>query len=192
MFGGFMDYETATDAFRLVATKPSFAVGEAFSLATRDRHAAATTTTTTSSTSTPATVWTIDSNNNNDNNDDDDDDDDLVDDDDLLEEEDLKVPDRDKYDECGRPTKKACKNCSCGLADEQEEEIRQAAVKIDLDTDTDDGGSGSSSSKKEDEKRQMPKSACGSCYLGDAFRCSTCPYFGAPAFKPGDKITLDL
>ncbi|KAM9352634.1 anamorsin isoform 1-T2 [Symphorus nematophorus] len=111
-------------------------------------------------------MWTLSA------NDMDDDDVDLVDSDALLDEDDLKKPDPAslKAPDCGvgaGKKKKACKNCSCGLAEELEQE---------------------SSGK---QKANLPKSACGSCYLGDAFRCASCPYMGMPAFKPGEKIVLD-
>ncbi|XP_071345611.1 anamorsin isoform X1 [Trachinotus anak] len=111
-------------------------------------------------------MWTLSANDMND------DDVDLVDSDALLDEDDLKKPDPAslKAPSCGEGAgkkKKACKNCTCGLADELEEE------------------------SKGKQKTNLPKSACGSCYLGDAFRCASCPYMGMPAFKPGEKIVLD-
>ena len=97
--------------------------------------------------------------------------DDLIDEDNLLLEEDLSKPDTQSYD-CGEGAggvRKACKGCSCGLAEELDKEA--AALP-----------------KKSAEKA----SACGNCYLGDAFRCATCPHLGKPAFKPGEQVMLDL
>lgn len=100
---------------------------------------------------------------------DDTEDDDLINPDDLLDEEDKKKPDPASLRVCGTTGKrKACKDCSCGLAEELEAEKKGAAVAAN----------------------PIQKSSCGSCYLGDAFRCATCPYLGMPAFKPGEKIQI--
>jgi len=89
----------------------------------------------------------------------------LLDDKTLLSEEDLVKPDPTSLRVCGTTGKrKACKDCSCGLREEL------------------DAGN--------EVKKKDFTSSCGSCYLGDAFRCGSCPYLGMPAFNPGDKITL--
>nr|XP_020441346.1 anamorsin isoform X2 [Monopterus albus] len=110
-------------------------------------------------------MWVLSANDMND------DDVNLVDSDALLDEDDMKKPDPAslKALSCGEGAgkKKACKNCTCGLAEELEGE------------------------RKGKQKTDLPKSACGSCYLGDAFRCASCPYLGMPAFKPGEKIVLN-
>jgi len=94
-----------------------------------------------------------------------DDDVDFVDPDTLIDEEDLKKPDAASLRVCGTTGKrKACKDCSCGLAEELADGKEPVTKSVN--------------------------SSCGSCYLGDAFRCASCPYLGMPAFKPGEKIQL--
>ncbi|KAJ2720050.1 electron carrier [Coemansia sp. Benny D115] len=105
----------------------------------------------------------------------------IEDQDDLLEDEDLVKPSAAMLTrpDGAKPKRKACKNCTCGLADGLEVDDSKAC--------------------KPTEKVKKPmkpvdvvnvKSACGNCSLGDAFRCSSCPYLGMPAFKPGEKVTL--
>ncbi|XP_074593407.1 cytokine induced apoptosis inhibitor 1 [Brevipalpus obovatus] len=95
--------------------------------------------------------------------------DELIDDNALLTEEDLKKPDPESLRVKGNTDRKPCANCTCGLSKEMEKEQL----------------------RKVRENTQNAKSACKNCHLGDAFRCSSCPYRGMPAFKPGEKVTLD-
>jgi len=89
----------------------------------------------------------------------------LIDENMLVDEQDLLKPDPASLRVCGTTGKrKACKDCSCGLREELAE--------------------------GKEVKTKSVTSSCGSCYLGDAFRCASCPYLGMPAFKPGEKIQL--
>jgi len=92
--------------------------------------------------------------------------------------------------------KRACKNCTCGLAELEADELKQSSVIL-----VDGSQSGSTLEVAKSEKERLIKAAqaapkatssCGSCYLGDAFRCASCPYIGLPAFKPGEKVQIDL
>jgi hypothetical protein len=100
---------------------------------------------------------------------------DLIDEDSLLSETDRNIKPQTKVDDCdvGKSGKKACKNCTCGRAEELGE-AEPAKPKLTKDM-LENPGVGSS---------------CGSCGLGDAFRCAGCPYRGLPAFKVGEKITI--
>jgi len=100
---------------------------------------------------------------------------DLVDEDSLLDENDRTAKPKTTADDCevGKEGKKACKNCTCGRA---EEEAAGEAPKPKL--------------TKEMIENPGVGSSCGSCSLGDAYRCAGCPYRGLPAFKVGEKITI--
>ena len=139
----------------------------------------------------------------------DDDDDELIDEDTLLDEEDLKrtvVQRTSRYPdfsstlirityysslapECRPKTgkrRRACKDCTCGLAQRLEAEDKakrsnadQALAKLKSDE-----------LAEVDFTVQGKVGSCGNCALGDAFRCDGCPYIGLPAFKPGEEVRL--
>ncbi|GJJ07310.1 hypothetical protein Clacol_001511 [Clathrus columnatus] len=90
--------------------------------------------------------------------------------------------------------KRACKNCTCGLAELEEEERRDGKIVI-----LDGAENGETVEILAHEKgsiaiktTEKATSSCGNCFLGDAFRCASCPYLGLPAFKPGEKVEIDF
>lgn len=118
---------------------------------------------------------------------------DLEDEDMLLDESDFAKPDAEALSRPGNceTKRKACKNCSCGRAEfELTEKITESKSKdpavVVMELPEDD----SLNIVSVVPVSAMPKSSCGNCSLGDAFRCSTCPYLGMPSFNPGDKISL--
>ena len=108
--------------------------------------------------------------------DEDDREDEMIDEDALLTEKDKAKPTAEGEGVGCPPTRKPCKDCTCGR--KEEEEMKENAtpassvVKMDLENDPND---------------ETFKSACGNCALGDAFRCAGCPYLGQPAFKENDE-----
>jgi len=163
LFAGFTKLHTLPKSSELVGKRPAYEVGAKASLRKPTTNSSANTNgvnqsiinaSTAANKSTSA--WSISG-------------DEMLDDDILESESDLLARETEKVSikprvECGQPAdkdkpkRKACKNCTCGL---REEEEAAAATGIAL---------------------EKPKSSCGSCGLGDAFRCSTCPYLGQPAW----------
>lgn len=98
--------------------------------------------------------------------------------------------------------KKACKGCTCGLAEAEEAEQVELSkglkvVLLDADGAVEvDAVNGVDKErerlKKAAESATKATSSCGSCYLGDAFRCSSCPYKGkfTPPPPPYPECTL--
>lgn len=124
----------------------------------------------------------------------------IIDADSLLTASDKKrpVPTCEPVNASAPRRKRACKGCTCGLAELEEEEATQGLSKVVL-LDGSEAGGALEVTRSEKEKllaaaNAAPKatSSCGSCFLGDAFRCASCPYLGLPAFKPGEKVEIDF
>jgi len=104
--------------------------------------------------------------------------------------------------------RRACKNCSCGRAQREEAEtngegilakgVASAPMTESKQGDGEEAQAGDASvlaaAAQAATGTDAPTSACGNCFRGDAFRCSSCPYKGLPAFKPGmgAQLVLDV
>ncbi|KXH41751.1 anamorsin family protein [Colletotrichum simmondsii] len=121
---------------------------------------------------------------------DDGDDDDLIDEDTLLTDADLSRP-INIPPECAPKAgkrRRACKDCTCGLAERLAAEDDAARASADkalaaVKLGTDDLA-------EVDFTVQGKVGSCGNCALGDAFRCDGCPYIGLPPFKPGEEVRI--
>jgi len=148
---GFVDVSVTVqgDILAANATKPKWETGASFKIKRKTKAKPAE----------PAKgIWTLDSTM----------DDDMMDPEELLTEDDLIKPDVAVRKGCA-PTRKACKDCTCGR-----KEMEEGVVVSDTTADV-------------GVPAQPMKSSCGSCSLGDAFRCEGCPFLGMPAFEKGQE-----
>ena len=84
--------------------------------------------------------------------------------------------------------RRACKDCTCGLAEQLQSE--DAAKRAEADKNLDALKLDADDLNELDFTVQGKTGSCGNCSLGDAFRCDGCPYIGLPAFKPGEEVRL--
>ncbi|KAL8694756.1 MAG: hypothetical protein Q9218_000682 [Villophora microphyllina] len=118
----------------------------------------------------------------------DDDDDELIDENDLLSDDDMK-PTMVQPVECRPKTgkrRRACKDCTCGLAQRIEAEDKAKRSTADQNL----AKLKAEELSEVDFTVQGKVGSCGNCALGDAFRCDGCPYIGQPAFKPGEEVRI--
>ncbi|RFU27866.1 hypothetical protein B7463_g8465, partial [Scytalidium lignicola] len=114
-------------------------------------------------------------------------DDELIDEDTLLSEEDLKRPQPYCQPKLRR-RRRACKDCTCGLAAQLEAEDKARQTKADTNLSV--FKLQSDDLIELDFTVQGKTGSCGNCALGDAFRCTNCPYVGLPAFQPGQEVQI--
>jgi anamorsin len=119
---------------------------------------------------------------------DDDDGEDLIDENELLDgplPSAIKIPEKCQPPD-GKRRRKACKDCTCGLKELelQEEEAQRAKQSNVVSLSVDD------TAELDFTVPGKATGSCGSCALGDAFRCDGCPYLGLPPFKPGQVVSL--
>ena len=135
---------------------------------------------------------------------------DLVDENSLVTDIDtsnLVIPKRCELPN-GKKRRKACKNCTCGLKELDEMENAKSQTAQDKILRQMVSLANVEAQKIEDRLRDSvkisneelveidftvegKKGGCGSCALGDAFRCDGCPYIGLPPFRPGEAVTID-
>ncbi|KAK1985153.1 cytokine-induced anti-apoptosis inhibitor 1, Fe-S biogenesis-domain-containing protein [Colletotrichum cereale] len=117
-------------------------------------------------------------------------DDDLIDEDTLLTDADLSRP-LNIPPECAPKAgkrRRACKDCTCGLAERIAAE--DAAARASADKALEAVKLGADDLAEVDFTVQGKVGSCGNCALGDAFRCDGCPYIGLPPFKPGEEVRI--
>lgn len=109
----------------------------------------------------------------------------------LLTKEDLERPTLVQRPDCDvKRTRRACKDCSCGLREilldeKEQDDLVEAGFAAQPNAtagnaSTDGATPAATTTKKPARKiKSGVTSSCGNCYLGDAFRCGSCPYLGA-------------